>query len=675
MKYQNCSLDFVTAIPDVIWGSIPITENELRIIKDPLFNRLLEIKQMGCAWVAYPGAVHTRFQHSLGVMHVADQLLGLYKIKNLKGQETYLCEDPVISQNVRQCLRLAGLLHDIGHPPFSHVLEEGLRKNPNVISEKCKESNEFIKAIFSDENYSHEEATKYYLENVINEKITDFLPMNDAKALPLLAIGKSKDYPYNLLNPIINSDLDADKMDYLRRDGYFCGFDPGYKLADFDGVLVAHVIDQANKKYKARFTLNKSAINVINSFLHTRYRLITEYQNNQQARISTQILIDILVNQLVSMKEDIEKQSDLLTRIHLEFRDADIKECFPAASDSLAEFDVIRRGQVSYKEVKLKTFLEDDVLDFSDFSPKQRLFLQILFAYPQSISLFQKLLRQSEKREDLLLDIRTAKPPSFRIPVLIRNSFSASVYYYSEISKGILRDSIKDLKVHFYTKNEKELELTFERFTELLEKTALESMKQQINKDLIPSCVLLLLSIYSVLKHAKVSLGLDNAWLYSQFDIQFVISNICKNLKILSPYHETIENVMDPDCVRDFESLVTFGLIEERTTCVFFPYPAGNKHNQGLKVNRLDYRLTSYGQEFIEEIFVKGHSLEHVATQIQEKISRIQQENSAILSEFYSLENDSYRNPTPSDKDINTSDRRQELRQKIRKAHSSCLIS
>ncbi len=101
------AIKYVSSIRDPVYGTIPITECEQDVLRLPIINRLRGIKQLGLAYLAFPGANHTRFEHSLGAMHVA----------------SLMCQGLGISEHVTQLIRLAALLHDVGHPPFSHSIE------------------------------------------------------------------------------------------------------------------------------------------------------------------------------------------------------------------------------------------------------------------------------------------------------------------------------------------------------------------------------------------------------------------------------------------------------------------------------------------------------------------------------------------------------------------------
>ena len=114
-------------ITDPIHDFIRLNSTEQKIIDTPVFQRLRRIKQLSGAHLTYPGAQHTRFEHSLGVMHIA----------SMAGHA--LNEKGIISVNDIQDLRFAGLLHDIGHGPFSHLFEELLQKKKHSHEDVGKE--------------------------------------------------------------------------------------------------------------------------------------------------------------------------------------------------------------------------------------------------------------------------------------------------------------------------------------------------------------------------------------------------------------------------------------------------------------------------------------------------------------------------------------------------------
>src|SRR5207245_8764697 len=114
-------------IVDPIHDFITIYKHELDIIDTPIFQRLRRIRQLAGAHLVYPGAQHSRFEHSLGTMHIASQAATMLKEKK------YLDSDDVAN------LRLAALLHDIGHGPFSHLFEEAIQQKKRISHEKIGE--------------------------------------------------------------------------------------------------------------------------------------------------------------------------------------------------------------------------------------------------------------------------------------------------------------------------------------------------------------------------------------------------------------------------------------------------------------------------------------------------------------------------------------------------------
>lgn len=136
---------------DPVHGFIELNEWERDIINQPAFQRLRRIKQLAWTDMVYPGATHTRFEHSLGVMHVATRIFD-----TLRQRDEQLLEE-LGYENLdrqRQLVRLAALLHDIGHPPFSHATEELFPSDPNT-----------------KKPYSHEQYSAAIVEHELKEVI------------------------------------------------------------------------------------------------------------------------------------------------------------------------------------------------------------------------------------------------------------------------------------------------------------------------------------------------------------------------------------------------------------------------------------------------------------------------------------------------------------------------
>jgi len=235
-------------IIDPIHDFIRVYDNELEIIDNPIFQRLRRIKQLSGAHLTYPAAQHTRFEHSLGVMHIAGQAGHALKEKGILKSEDI------------EILRLAGLLHDIGHGPFSHLFEE-------IIHQKKISHENFGKALI--------------LESVIGDTISK--NGFDKKFITKVAFGESK---YQFLNEIISGALSADMMDYLLRDGYFTGAEH----AKIDHKRLTQSLDVHKKK----LALERSALYSFESMMHSRYQMFKAVYFHKTVRAAEVMLIEAL---------------------------------------------------------------------------------------------------------------------------------------------------------------------------------------------------------------------------------------------------------------------------------------------------------------------------------------------------------------------------------------------
>ncbi|AOQ23322.1 Deoxyguanosinetriphosphate triphosphohydrolase-like protein [Moorella thermoacetica] len=201
-------------IRDPIFGFITINEWEREIIDHWAFQRLRRIKQLAWTDMVYPGATHSRFEHSLGVMHIATQMFDAIVHKNAEFLKSEMNFTDAGFQRDRVLVRLASLLHDVGHAPFSHSGEEVMPKNPAT-----------------DKPYKHEaysEATiRYLMKDVIeNHPLNQNYHIKADDVADFLA-GKPSVQRSLLWRGLITSQLDADRADYLLRDSHHIGVEYG----------------------------------------------------------------------------------------------------------------------------------------------------------------------------------------------------------------------------------------------------------------------------------------------------------------------------------------------------------------------------------------------------------------------------------------------------------------
>ncbi len=180
-------------INDPVYGFITIDDELVfKIIAHPYYQRLRRITQMAMAHLVYPGAVHTRLHHSLGAYHLMCNALSELKNKGID-----------ITKEEEQAAKVAILLHDIGHGPFSHALE-------NVLIEGM-----------------HHEAISLLLMNDLNKQFNGALQM----ALDIF----TNIYPKKFLHQLVSGQLDVDRMDYLTRDSFFSGVSEG--VIGYDRII------------------------------------------------------------------------------------------------------------------------------------------------------------------------------------------------------------------------------------------------------------------------------------------------------------------------------------------------------------------------------------------------------------------------------------------------------
>lgn len=250
-------------IRDPVHGSIPINDSEIQIIEHPFFQRLRNIKQLGFSEYVFPGATHTRYLHSIGVMNVATLVFNsLFKDQNSRE-----------IQRLKESLRLGCLLHDIGHAPLSHSTESVM---PMVSALKLPK--QFVD---KERQATHED---YTIKSITDSSFTQsFKGVTsefgiDPKAVAELVIGATSDEGYftvngvnyfPLLHQLVSSEMDCDRMDYLLRDSYFCGV--SYGKFDLDWIIDNLKI--CTEKNQAYLGISERAISTFDDFLLSRFHM------------------------------------------------------------------------------------------------------------------------------------------------------------------------------------------------------------------------------------------------------------------------------------------------------------------------------------------------------------------------------------------------------------------
>ncbi|MEY2793020.1 MAG: hypothetical protein RJA76_1012 [Bacteroidota bacterium] len=231
-------------INDPIYGFIKINNPFiLQLIDHRFFQRLKRIKQLGLAEFVYPGAHHTRFHHALGAMHLMDQALNNLIAKGYS-----------ISPEEREAAEIAILLHDIGHGPFSHVLEFTLLQN-----------------------VKHEQVSLLFM-NLLNEEFNGKLNL----AIEMF----TNKYPRKFFNQLISSQLDVDRLDYLSRDSFYTGVREGF----IGSERLLSMLDL----HEEQLVLEEKGIYSIENFLMARRLMYWQVYLHKTAIAAETMLIQIL---------------------------------------------------------------------------------------------------------------------------------------------------------------------------------------------------------------------------------------------------------------------------------------------------------------------------------------------------------------------------------------------
>jgi len=269
-------------IRDPVHGSIPINDAEIEILEHPFFQRLRNIKQLGFSEYVFPGATHTRYLHSIGVMNVSTLVFNsLFKDQN---------NSEIL--RLKETLRLGCLLHDIGHAPLSHSTESVM---PNVSALKLPR--QFHEA--RDRQASHED---YTIKSITDSSFTEsFKGVRkefgvDPVAVAELVVGETKHADYftvnginyfPLLHQLVSSEMDCDRMDYLLRDSYFCGV--SYGKFDLDWIIDnLKICPEGNVAFLG---ISERAISTFDDFLLSRFHMFMMVYFHYRAVCLEQMLL------------------------------------------------------------------------------------------------------------------------------------------------------------------------------------------------------------------------------------------------------------------------------------------------------------------------------------------------------------------------------------------------
>ena len=233
-------------IRDPLWNNIAVDPLALRLVDTPAFQRLRYVRQLGLAFLVYPGATHSRFEHALGTYHLARRALALLDERGaLAGIGREACD----------LVRVAALLHDIGHYPFSHALEEA--------------------GALHHEEVARPLITEGAVADVLREAMG---PSTPADVMALIR-GESS----SPLQRLISGSLDLDKLDYLRRDAFMCGVPYG----EIDVDRLVNSLTVVHLPHGDEIGIVEKGLSALESLLFARYQMYRNVYWHHAVRSAT----------------------------------------------------------------------------------------------------------------------------------------------------------------------------------------------------------------------------------------------------------------------------------------------------------------------------------------------------------------------------------------------------
>jgi HD superfamily phosphohydrolase len=340
-------------IRDPVHGSIHILAEEIPIIRDDFFQRLRNIKQLGFAEYVFPGATHSRFIHSIGVMNIASNAFD----RLFKGR----LEDKNI-QRLKETFKLACLLHDVGHAPLSHSTETVM---PQLSQLQIPKDFLSKKDQLNDRQATHED---YTIKSIVDSSFAGSFSLVEKKFglerkyIADLITGITTDPSYftvgginyfPMLHQLVSSELDCDRMDYLLRDSYFCGV--SYGSYDLDWLL--DNLETCIENNTAYLGINERAVVTFDDFLLSRYHMFIQVYFHYRAVCLEQLLYKY-------------------------FKTSPTEYIIPASIEEYIEHDdqflmkVLRKSKNKYAEAVVRNQVPQKI--FESFNEKQELKLSVV---------------------------------------------------------------------------------------------------------------------------------------------------------------------------------------------------------------------------------------------------------------------------------------------------------
>ncbi|NJD77515.1 MAG: HD domain-containing protein [Candidatus Methanoperedens sp.] len=403
----------MSSIIDPIYGHIRISGLEQLIINTPQMARLRRVQQLGLADVAFPGANHTRFEHSVGTLFIADKIASALALN----------EEEIVK------VRLAGLLHDIGHCAFSHVVESVLKRNPGF--QPVLNGKKFLR---------HEMFTKHVISNSFHTMLeiaanVELLgkPEPFFQEIAKMATGDQDGVPKPYLAQIISDDIDADRIDFLLRDSYHTGVELG--LVDVDQIVGSlsisngRIVLGGSMSYDEDMSLTAAESMLIARAHH--YSAIIHNPKTQGARVMLLHALENALSNLEAAGKDVRAQ---VLDFFISYNDGDLLNFIETYGDTGAKKLImnIRSGAICTAAARFTA---------RNLNPRTRMSLSTIARNGVAKKTFEDELSRSLRKKyrvSVLVDLDVAGgiPKSTRVKIGDEEGF---FYDESALANGLVR--------------------------------------------------------------------------------------------------------------------------------------------------------------------------------------------------------------------------------------------
>ncbi len=545
-------MDISGSVRDPVHGEVQVDDLERLLIQSRPVQRLRGIRQLGLVEAVYPGACHTRFEHSIGTMHMAGRLalsLGL-------------------SEEDAGRVRLAGLLHDLGHSALSHAVEGVLSRNPDIQPtldrRKASGHEQFTRSIIAAHPFGEKALLAADERFGSAEKL--FSQVAD------IASGIS--HP---LGQIIVGDLDADRIDFLLRDSHHSGVSLG--LIDVDQILQAltiksgRIVLAGGGDYQSEMSRTAAESMLIARAHH--YNALIYHPKVQSMRA---MLLAALERVLCQMSEDEAKLS--VTQFFQEFTDPDLINFIESRGDA-ASHSLLARIKSGCDYPLAARF------DYRSLPPGTRMAISTISRHGRMRKLFEDAL---SKKYGSLVDITVGSG----VPRSTRTEANGFLYDESSLAAGLVKSLTRQIAISIFSDNRQEISLSE------VASQAFRLLSFIRSESYLPIDGLLLL-FYSLQRMLSETYGSkilvprirNITWLY----------RTVARLRDTGPsgyfglfdysFHEDYGFIYSEKLFEDIQILVAMGMIYQDQR---------HYEKDGLWLSRYEYMLTAEGMKYAESI-------------------------------------------------------------------------